>query len=260
MRVEATRRGWLLMQTYSCGLSHSIAWQCLQPCGHLQASAFSAESVATNLEHNGPCVTGRIVDADMVKPVKASPPPPPGLPAPPARGKKKKGGGGGSPAVPPPAGRARPASAPAPAGPTKRQHREQQRAAAAALRAAAAPDYARDSAAGGSEFDGGSGAAASARAGGVQPRGAKLRFPPGQRPVELQVWMCPGWAGPARKHVLCAGHQAPPPRLLVGADCARLALPAYGMPLNFPPACSGARTLTSVASVLFTAARTATET
>ncbi|KAL4444642.1 hypothetical protein ABPG77_002459 [Micractinium sp. CCAP 211/92] len=123
---------------------------------------------------------GRIVDADMVKPVKALPPP--GLPVPAPHSKKKKAGGGRALAAAQPSGRGRAAPAPAPAEPTQKQ----QRAAAAAFRASAAPDYARESAAGSSGVGGGSGAGATTHAGGAQPCGAKLRFPPGHRPVELQ--------------------------------------------------------------------------
>lgn len=130
---------------------------------------------------------GRIVDADMVKPARAPLPPPPGLPAPAPRSKKKRKGGGriGVPAATPPAGR-RAGAVSAPEGLTRKQQREQRRAAAERSTSSAAPGRGRDSAAWGNEHGDGSGAGATARAGGTQPRSARLKFPPGHRPVELQ--------------------------------------------------------------------------
>lgn len=221
---------------------------------------------------HGPRTTGRIVDADMVKPARAPLPPPPGLPAPAPRSKKKRKGGGriGVPSATPPAGR-RAGAVSAPEGLTRKQQREQRRAAAEGSTSSAAPDRGRDSAAWGNEHGDGSGAGATARAGGTQPRSARLKFPPGHRPVELQVRRRAGRGRWGRQFALwaCIVHLPPVWCMHVTCwsfACARAGKPAcvrhaaHAVPCLGLPGCSGARTMMSWANATFIGALAATET
>ena len=146
-----------------------------------------AHAVAVHIPRHIPAhlcaAAGKISTADMVKPIKAPPPPPPGL-APPARqrGRKKAGAAAAAAAgVPPPPAR-RQVAPQAPPPPSRKQLQQQARATAAAMRASVAPNYDVLGTGGDAQLSPESGA------GGSGLRfSSKLKFLPGQRPVELQV-------------------------------------------------------------------------
>ena len=114
---------------------------------------------------------GKIIDADMVKPIKAPPPPPPGLPPPAGKSKKQAGAAARGTAA---------AAAAAAAGPPPLT-KKQQRAAAARAAASASPSYASVSPSSGHSGQSGGGG------GRDLMQGSTLKFPVGKRPVELQV-------------------------------------------------------------------------
>lgn len=144
--------------------------------------AYYMQTVHMDCPRQPPGCGGKISTADMVKPIKAPPPPPPGLARPARqRGRKKAGAPAAAAGVPPPPAR-RQVAPQAPPPPSRKQLQQQARATAAAMRASVAPNYDVLGAGGDAQPSPGSGA------GGSGLRfSSKLKFPPGQRPLELQM-------------------------------------------------------------------------